>query len=185
VKRDKQVTPDAFRKIALIHQIFITEGEQVAPVGPLGGGGETQEEARREIVDDPAIGGGGGVMEFVNHNVVEGFAFELVEVPSATQRLSQAKEHVSVVVLLLPGVKPEVSLGTNLSKSLLCLVEDLLSMGDEKYTPVLWAVRIEGGKPGLTEASRKHNKTRSIPVGPGTDECFEGFLLNRVRRNGG
>ncbi len=92
VEGDQEVPADTVEEIAPVDEVLLAEGEEVAAVGPLGGGGEAEEEPRPDVVDEGPVGAGGGVVELVHDEVVEGVPREVGEVPLPAEHLDGGEE---------------------------------------------------------------------------------------------
>ena len=57
----EEVLLDALDQVAAVDEVLLAQGEEVAAVGALRGGGEGEQELRAEVVDEPAVGRGRGV----------------------------------------------------------------------------------------------------------------------------
>jgi hypothetical protein len=99
----EEVLFDALDEVAAVDEVLLAQGEEVAAVGALRGGGEAEEELRAEVVDEAPIGRGRGVVELVHDDVVEGVAREALEVGDAAEGLDRREEDVGVRFPLLVG----------------------------------------------------------------------------------
>ena len=143
----EQALLDAGGDVAAVDEVLLTQAEEVAAVGALGGGGEAEEEAGVEVVEDAAVGGGRGVVELVHDEVVEVIPRELPQVLLAAEGLDGGEEDVGVLVFGRSRVLAEAGLGPDAAEGAEGLVEDLVAVGDEEDALVLEAV--EGAEPGL------------------------------------
>ena len=71
VKRTKQPVPDPFHEVAAIHEVFATEGQQIAPVGTFWCCGQSEQELRLEVVYQLPVASGRGMVKLVHYDVVE------------------------------------------------------------------------------------------------------------------
>ena len=136
----EEVLLDALHEVAAVDEVLLAQGEEVAPVGALRGGGEAKQELRAEVIDEAPVGRGRGVVELVHDDVVEGVAREALEVGGAAEGLDRREEDVGVFVPLLARVEAQSGVGPDPSEGVPGLLQDLLAVRNEENVAELGAV---------------------------------------------
>ena len=179
--RREQLRLDAAHDTALVDQVLATQAHEVAPIGTLGRCGEAKQKCGVEVIDEAPIGGRGGMMEFIDHDVVEGIARESLEVARPTQRLDRGKDDVGLRLTLVAVVEAKARGRAYAPEGRQRLRENLFTMGDEEHAPERLVLAVKGSKPGLAKAGGHHHQPGAVAGSASRLERGERLLLDGVR----